>query len=223
MPLQERGYSIESIVLTSAECDVLVNALANVPRTRGRAGARHLMCHPSVARLANDERLLSIAANVLGQKAASITATLFEKSEQSNWLIPWHQDTALPMAVKFQENGWGPWSRKDGVMYAHAPAQALHRVVALRIHLDASDSDNGPLRVVPGSHSFGVMTDHTVHQFVRDHDPVECIVPRGGVLVMRPLIIHASSKAQSSRPRRVLHIVYANSLDLGSGIRLQVA
>jgi hypothetical protein len=32
---------------------------------------------------------------------------------------------------------------------------------------------------------------------------------------MRPLVIHASSKAETDHRRRVLHIEYADSLDMG--------
>lgn len=52
---------------------------------------------------------------------------------------------------------------------------------------------------------------------------VDCTVPAGGVAAMRPLIVHASSKAESDLPRRVLHIEYAPSLDLGDGVRLRLS
>ena len=95
-------------------------------------------------------------------------------------------------------------------------------MVALRVHLDASDAANGPLRVIPGSHTYGVLSDEEVAGLVARDPAAECLVPRGGVLVMRPLLIHASSKAQSDDPRRVLHLEYADSLALAEGIRLAV-
>jgi hypothetical protein len=49
------------------------------------------------------------------------------------------------------------------------------------------------------------------------------LVPQGGVLAMRPLLIHSSSKARTPDPRRVLHIEYAESLDLAPGILLAIA
>ena len=45
----------------------------------------------------------------------------------------------------------------------------------------------------------------------------------GGVVVLRPLIVHASSKMKSDLSRRVLHIEYARSLDLGDGLNLRLA
>jgi ectoine hydroxylase-related dioxygenase (phytanoyl-CoA dioxygenase family) len=109
------------------------------------------------------------------------------------------------------------------VLYAHAPAWALARVVALRVHLDACGEQNGPLRMIPGSHRCGVLTDEEVFRMAHAQSSVECIVPRGGVLAMRPLVIHSSPKAITPEPRRVLHIEYADSLDLLGLIRLAVA
>lgn len=163
-----------------------------------------------------------MASQWLGHRARPFRATLFEKSKCTSWLIPWHQDTALPLESVFDEPGRGPWSEKAGVHYSHAPAWALLRVIAMRVHLDASTEENGPLRVIPGSHAMGVLSDDGVLDFANRHRPVECVVPRGGVIAMRPLLIHSSSKARTEDPRRVLHIEYADSLELGPGIRLKV-
>jgi len=220
IPDFDPGYFIQPEVLTAAECDALLEHFAGMPR--GRAGTRHLMRHPEVAALANSECLLALARRALGNHATPFRATLFNKSAAANWLVAWHQDTALPLTSRFEEPGWGPWSEKEGILYAHAPAVALSRIVALRIHLDASTSDNGPLRVIPGSHTAGLMTDEQVLAYAWAHQETECTVPRGGVLAMRPLLIHCSSKARTTDPRRVLHIEYADSLEPAPGIKFAV-
>ena len=222
MKTVDPGYSIIPECLSHDECDNLAETLSTGAVSRSRAGARHLMANPAVAALAVDSRLTELAKDWLGSVAIPFRATLFEKSGSTNWLIPWHQDTALPLTTRFDAVGWGPWSEKAGVTYAHAPTSALSRVIALRVHLDASIADNGPLRVVPGSHVSGTLSDQHVMEYVSTHDYVECIVPRGGVIAMRPMIIHSSSKERNAEPRRVLHIEYADSLDLGDNVRLAV-
>ena len=82
---------------------------------------------------------------------------------------------------------------------------------------------NGPLMLIPGSHRNGVLTDAEIHALARSGEIAECTGPRGSILAMRPLIVHASSKARSNEPRRVLHIEYADSLSLGNRIRLAEA
>jgi ectoine hydroxylase-related dioxygenase (phytanoyl-CoA dioxygenase family) len=95
--------------------------------------------------------------------------------------------------------------------------------VALRVHLDDSTSENGPLRVIPGSHERGILSDAGIRELVAREHPHECIVARGGVLVMRPLLVHASSKSAAPAPRRVLHIEYASTMTFEPGLTLQVA
>jgi ectoine hydroxylase-related dioxygenase (phytanoyl-CoA dioxygenase family) len=167
--------------------------------------------------------MVATAGGFLGETAIPYKATLFDKSPARNWLVAWHQDTALPLCERCEIPEWGPWSIKAGVTYAHAPASALAQVVALRLHLDDSRPDNGPLRVLPGTHTLGVLTESDIARLTTEVPAVDCTVSTGGVVVMRPLIVHASSKAESDLPRRVLHIVYARSLDLGDGLKLHVA
>ena len=105
----------------------------------------------------------------------------------------------------------------------YAPASALSQVLALRVHLDDSTSQNGPLRVLPATHTLGVLSDDAIHQFSQDIVPVECCVPRGGIVAMKPLVVHSSSKSRSDCARRVLHIEYAASTAIAGGLELAVA
>ena len=164
-----------------------------------------------------------MAQDVLGNDAIPFRATLFDKSPTSNWLVVWHQDTALPLRERREVSGWGPWSIKDGVNYAHAPATALEQVLALRLHLDDSVGENGPLRVLPGTHTLGVLSDDALHELSTKIAAIDCLVPRGGILAMRPLVVHASSKSQSNAPRRVLHIEYSTSASIAEGLELAIA
>jgi hypothetical protein len=217
------GFAIVPAVLDATEAAALAQTLSDGKLDRSRAGARHLMTHAAVANVAHDRRLLDIATAFLGAAPIPYRATLFDKSPHHNWLVVWHQDTALPLRERRDVPGWGPWSVKSGIVYAHAPAAALARVIALRLHLDDSRADDGPLRVLPGTHSQGLLSDGDVHRLVAKLTVTDCLAPAGGVVAMRPLILHASSKAESDRPRRVLHIEYADSLEIGAGLHLAVA
>ena len=225
--LQERvssdGFAIIPNVLPESVIADLQAMLDRSELPRSRAGMRHAMRNASVAALARDPRLTSMAQEVLGSAALPFRATLFDKSPTSNWLVVWHQDTALPLRERREVSGWGPWSIKDAVSYAHAPANALEQVLALRLHLDDSVAENGPLRVLPGTHTLGVLSDDVLHELSTQITAVDCLVPRGGILAMRPLVVHASSKSQSDAPRRVLHIEYAVSPAIADGLELAIA
>ena len=80
--------------------------------------------------------------------------------------------------------------------------------------------ENGQLRVLPTSHSRGVLSDQEIGELATRLHPVTCTARRGSVLIMRPLLVHASSKILSTLPRRVIHIEYAASTALGEGLEL---
>jgi hypothetical protein len=222
-PIQKRDFAVILAILGPKEVDGLLNELSRADLPHSRAGMRHAMRVPAVAAMAQDSRLMGIAQEVLGDAAFPFRATLFDKSPTANWLVVWYQDTALPPQERREAPGWGPWSVKDGVTYAHAPENALSQVLALRLHLDDSVPENGPLRVLPGTHTLGVLSDEALHDLATRVTAVDCLVPEGGVLAMRPLIVHASSKSQSEAPRRVLHIEYARSGGVGDGLVLAIA
>jgi ectoine hydroxylase-related dioxygenase (phytanoyl-CoA dioxygenase family) len=203
--------------------DRLLHEINSLSPARSRAGIRHALHLGPVSEIAHDSRLLALVQEVLGMQALPFRATLFEKSPESNWLVVWHQDTALPLRSRREVHGWGPWSTKAGIQYAHAPAEALSQVLAMRVHIDDSVSENGPLRVLPGTHSLGVLNDDQLHELGGRIRPFDCLIPKGGVLAMRPLLVHASSKSQTDLPRRVLHIEYGASESIASPLELAIA
>jgi ectoine hydroxylase-related dioxygenase (phytanoyl-CoA dioxygenase family) len=218
--LEEQGFAIVPQLLSTRELIPILVSLADLEPPRGRAGIRHVLRHPTVKVVAQNPRLVEMAQAILGNSAFPFRASMFDRIPDSNWLINWHQDTALPLQEKIETPGWGPWWIKEGVTYAQAPAGALEQVLALRLHLDDCGEENGPLRVIPGTHGIGVLTDEEIERHTTYQEPVECLVPRGGVVAMRPLVIHASSKSRSQAPRRVLHLEYAAKTNFENGLRL---
>jgi hypothetical protein len=220
--VERQGFAIQPQVFSPDIVERVSDEILKSPSHRSRAGVRHAMHLASVREVASCSELMTMACNVLGPQAFPFRATIFDKSQDANWLVAWHQDKALPLRHRLEASGWGPWSTKEGIPYAHAPADVLSQVVALRIHLDDSTADSGPLKVLPGTHSLGVLDDDRIHQLSEHIAAVECVVPRGGVVAMRPLLVHASSKSRSEIPRRVLHIEYAASDSIASPLELEV-
>ena len=177
---------------------------------------------PVIQALATEPDLLSLAGQFLGDRPIPFRATLFDKSATSNWLVSWHQDATLPLSGRVDDPTWGPWTVKGGVLHANAPAHVLEKRVALRVHLDDSAESNGPLRVLPGTHAGGVLTHDAIQRAADSVRPVDCVGSAGGVVAMRPLVVHASSKSTDERPRRVLHLEYAASLHIAPGVELAV-
>jgi len=221
--IEQNGFAILPGRFAPEHLDRLLQRLRELEPQRSRAGVRHALRYSPFAELATGQQMVDLAREVLGPEAFPFRATLFDKSPTANWLVVWHQDTALPLRTRLELPGWGPWSVKEGIHYAHAPAVTLAQVLALRVHLDDSSSNNGPLRVLPGTHRLGLLSDDSVHEVAARTSPVECVAPRGAVVAMRPLIIHSSSKSRKETPRRVLHIEYAASDSIAQPLQLAIA
>src|SRR6476620_6131334 len=121
-PLLDKGFEIVPECFGHSEILSLRSALESTPLHRSRAGMRNALQVEGFRSIASDPRLLRLAQRTLGETAVPFHATLFGKSPRSNWLVVWHQDTALPLRERREVPGWGPWSVKEGVPFAHAPA-----------------------------------------------------------------------------------------------------
>lgn len=226
--LSEDGFALVRRVLDTADVDRLIctideYAKASSSRCRSGYAARNLLSDvPAIAHLANSSAMIEIAHGALGENASPVRGILFDKVGNANWHIGWHQDTMIPVAEQKDVDGFGPWSVKAGVVHVRPPADVMADVIALRVHLDDCDFENGPLRVLPGSHRHGFLSSDQVKHWMASRQAVTCTACRGDVLAMRPLLLHASSRAESAGHRRVIHIEYA-AAELPSGLRWGVA
>lgn len=125
----DAGFAILPALFSSDYLDQLLHEIDETAPRRSRAGIRHALSLSPVRALAHEPQMIELAREVLGAEAFPFRATLFDKSPTANWLVVWHQDTALPLRERIDQRGWGPWSIKEGIDYAHAPATALSQVL----------------------------------------------------------------------------------------------
>ena len=149
-----------------------------------------------------------IKSSFLPEGAVAIQAIAFDKTPASNWKVTWHQDLMFPFARPVTTPGFDLLSVKDGIDYARPPRAVLEELLAVRFHLDDCDETNGPLRVAPGSHRNGILKSTEIHGAVERFREISCLTKSGQALLMRPLILHASSQSTIPKHRRVLHFVY---------------
>lgn len=100
---------------------------------------------------------------------------------------------------------------KDGVHHVQAPPDVLETMLTVRIHLDDCGLENGPLRVLPGTHRYGWLNADDIQRLRGEVEEASCAIALGGAILMRPLLLHASSKAMKPQHRRVLHLEFAAS------------
>ncbi len=212
------GFELVEGVLSPETVEALCRAVAELP-ARHRGGMRNLLQQSkAIATLAISGPAKALADAALGAAAFPVRALLFDKVPAANWKVPWHQDTAIAVVERVEVPGFVGWSVKDGVTHVHPPVAILERMVALRIHLDDCGPDNGPLRVLPGSHRHGKLGEEDIERWRQTTKEIVCCATAGDLLLMRPLLLHASSPAKSPTHRRVIHLEYA-CVALPNGLR----
>lgn len=205
MTLLTQGFATIENCCTSAECDSLAARLTELNCVGSRCLLDNEWCQDLALRLKSQ---LSKSSQEFAELIA-VQCTFFNKSATANWLVAYHQDRSIPATSSDIPENWPGRSVKEGKSFVHGTDELLARMLAVRLHLDDSTPDNGPLRVIPGSHGAGTLSPERI-QAVRDSSPeVELTVHRGGVILMRPLLLHASSKSRTNANRRVLHFLFA--------------
>lgn len=198
------GFALIPALLTGDDLRTVDDALA----VRADIGARDLLAEPWCIDLAWRLQGHSHLAGALPRTHVPVQCTAFEKSVARNWLVAVHQDVAVPVAARIEHLALGGWSNKGGTWFVQPPDAVLSQLVAVRLHVDDCCIDDGPLHVVPGSHRHGRLGDVDAIAMRDARGTVACPVPRGGAMLMRPLLLHASSKATGASRRRVLHFLF---------------
>jgi hypothetical protein len=214
--IDENGFAIRENILSPTEVTRLLETIApiNRPGTLQKRNSvyavRNLLnASPTIRELSGSAAIRNLVEPILGAEAFSVRGILFDKIADANWKVPWHQDVTIAVQERVETEGFGPWSIKADVLHVQPPAYVLENMLSVRLHLDPCRAENGALRVIPGSHRRGRIPEDQIPD-VRDRSPeVICESGVGGALLMRPLLLHASSPSLLPNHRRVIHIDFA--------------
>jgi len=202
--LKAHGFAIVPQVLDQAACEALCNLLGDAEG----AGTRGILRMPEVMQLA-ESLLADLVRPYLPAKPIPVRGIFFDKRPETNWLVAWHQDLTPALKERVEVPGFGPWSLKEGVPHVQPPVGLLAQMLSVRLHLDDADSTNGALRVLLGTHRLGRLNAEAILNCRETREEVLCEAKAGDALLIRPLLLHASSRSISERRRRVLHIEFA--------------
>ena len=213
------GVEVRGGLVPERELRLVSSEITAEHAVLGKAGVRNLeKKFVSVARLAAAPAMVGAAVELLGGEARLVRALFFDKTPGRNWAVPWHQDRTVTLNRRAEMDGWGPWSEKDGICHVQPPCSVLDRMLAIRLHIDPCDEENGCLRVIPGSHHSGLLKPREIRRMVEASDAVPCIASAGDAIIMRPHVLHSSRRSVSPSHRRVIHLEYSD-YELPSGIR----
>lgn len=205
--LESFGYFIAHRYIEPDACVVISRLLPAVMPRRG--GVRNIIDFQAVRDLLTTEPIRKLVHAIISPNPVAVKATLFDKTTDANWKVPFHQDRVVSVTGRVAALGFRAWSIKEGVVSVQPPRAVLESMIALRIHLDDCGTSDGALRVIPGSHRLGVLSASDIEDLVSQDESVALPVTRGTIVGMRPLLLHASSPAMAPTHRRVLHVEVA--------------
>jgi ectoine hydroxylase-related dioxygenase (phytanoyl-CoA dioxygenase family) len=210
------GYTILPDIFSSEEINRILSAIQAVDTSNPTfrkssdlfAIRQFLKEVPETIPLIFNEHLNEAIHRIFGKDYFVVKSIYFDKPEASNWFVSYHQDLTISVDKKLELGGFGPWTTKQNQFAVQPPLSILENNFTIRIHLDDTDEHNGALRVVPGSHLKGIYRPETI-DWTKEKEAI-CSVPNGSIMIMRPLLLHASGRTTNNKKRRVIHIEFSN-------------
>lgn len=221
--LSTDGFALVTNLYSDTELTAIVNAIDRADQSHDTfrksrelfAIRQFLKQVPGVTELVLNAPLRQLVEPVLGPGYFVVKSIYFDKPETSNWYVAYHQDLTISVREKHDVPGFGPWTVKSNQFAVQPPLAILENIVTVRIHLDDTDETNGALKVIPGSHCKGIYRPETIDWTVEKE--VFCCVPKGGAMLMKPLLLHSSLRSTGTHRRRVIHLEFSN-MELPEGL-----
>lgn len=214
--ITENGFAILDKIYSEKEVEEILSAIDKVDKDKETfrkltdifAIRQFLKEVPETISLIFNENLKRIVNQLFGEDYFVVKSIYFDKPETSNWYVSYHQDLTISVDKKIELENFGPWTTKQNQFAVQPPLDILENIFSIRIHLDATDENNGALRVVPKSHSKKIYRPETIDWNVETEE--SCNVEKGGIMIMKPLLLHSSRRTTNNKKRRVIHIEFSN-------------
>ncbi|OCX53690.1 phytanoyl-CoA dioxygenase [Mucilaginibacter sp. PPCGB 2223] len=221
--IDSKGYSIINNIFDQTQLDAIVDIIEKTDtgrpsfrKTNDLFAIRQFLKEiPEIRSLIFTAKLNELISRIFGDDYFAVKSIYFDKPDDSNWFVAYHQDLTISVDRKIQLSDFGPWTVKYQQFAVQPPINILQNNFTIRIHLDDTDEQNGALKVIPGSQLKGVYRPETVN-WGEEREHI-CAVEKGGVMIMRPLLLHASDRTVNNKKRRVIHIEFSN-IQLPAGL-----
>ncbi|WP_371225929.1 phytanoyl-CoA dioxygenase family protein [Roseovarius sp. 2305UL8-3] len=148
-----------------------------------------------------------IAKAFPGQRPVRLLS--FDKSDGSNWAVPWHQDRIIATATRADVAGFGNWSQKSGTWHCEPPEALLQNMLFVRLHIDPSTVENGAMEIAEGSHLRGILPGDQAAEVATRHKTWVTTAKPGDVLILHMLTLHRSGRASDTGGRAALRIDFS--------------
>lgn len=214
--LRQDGFTMLPLVFTTDEVKAIERCIANADnsgvnfrKTADLFAIRRFFSEvPDVLPLVVNDKLKAIVRKLFGSDYFVVKSIYFDKPGNSNWFVAYHQDLTIAVKEKQPTDGYTNWTVKQGQYAVQPPIEVLENIFTIRIHLDDTDADNGALKVIAASHNKGIYRPENI-DWENEREYI-CEVPAGGIMIMQPLLLHASNRTVNNNNRRVIHIEFSS-------------
>lgn len=214
--VEENGFTIINDIYSAEDVDSMVRVIENADssndtfrKSKEVFAIRQFFSEiPETIPLVFNDRVKEIVAVLFGKNYFVVKSIYFDKPETSNWYVPYHQDLTISVDKKLDLENFGPWTVKQKQFAVQPPLPILENIFTLRIHLDNTDAENGALKVLTGSHLQGIYRPEMIDRSLRNE--AVCSVSKGGIMLMKPLLLHSSGRTTNYKRRRVIHIEFSD-------------
>ena len=214
--LYNKGFSIVDGIYNDEEIESIISCINKADQTNTTFrksedlfAIRQVVKEiPEILQFIFNDNFKNLISSVLGNNYFIVKSIYFDKPENSNWYVAYHQDLTISVDKKAEIENFVNWTKKQNQFAVQPPISVLENIVTLRIHLDETNSENGALKVIENSHSKGIYRPETINW--ENEKEAICNVNKGGVMLMKPLILHSSGRTTNSKKRRVIHIELSN-------------
>jgi len=214
--ISDKGFTIINQVFSEEEINQIINVIDSIDTSKETfrksedlfAIRQFLKEVPESRQLIFNDNIKKVINEIFGDNYFVVKSIYFDKPEKSNWYVSYHQDLTISVDKKLELENFGPWTTKQNQFAVQPPIDYLKNIFTIRIHLDDTNENNGALKVVPNSHSKEIYRPETIDWDVETEEI--CSVNKGGIMVMKPLILHGSNRTTNNQKRRVIHIEFSN-------------
>ncbi|QIL40110.1 phytanoyl-CoA dioxygenase family protein [Pedobacter sp. HDW13] len=216
--INSTGFTVINGIYSAEETNKIARTIdaANADRSNFRksedlfAIRQFLMEIPDVKDLIFTPALKNVIHELFGHDYFLVKSIYFDKPENSNWFVAYHQDLTISVDQKVEIAGFGPYTNKHNQFAVQPPLNILENSFTIRIHLDDTNKENGALKVIPDSHSKGIYRPENIDWAIETE--VSCNVKCGGIMMMKPLLLHGSNRTTNNKKRRVIHLEFSNQI-----------
>lgn len=214
--LFNKGFSIVDGIYNDIEINSILSCIENADQNKTTFrkladlfAIRQVVKEiPEILPIVFNDNLKNLISNILGNDYFIVKSIYFDKPEKSNWYVAYHQDLTISVDKKIEIENFVNWTKKHNQFAVQPPISVLENITTLRIHLDETNSENGALKVIENSHSKGIYRSENIDW--KNEKEATCDVLKGGVMLMKPLLLHSSGRTTNNEKRRVIHIELSN-------------